>query len=94
MLTTMAQSTLRLYDRALAASPIEGSNTLPQPFLAARVRDALGYVLDAPPVASSGQPSHLAATDPTTLVNTPRAGMVARLALRMRHTGPGRVIHG
>jgi len=38
----------------------------------------------------------LAATDTATLVSTPRAGMAAhlsRLALRMRHTGPGRVLY-
>src|SRR5207244_46247 len=44
MLTTMAQRTLELYDRALAAPPAKGSKPLPQPLDAIRVRDALGYV--------------------------------------------------
>jgi hypothetical protein len=94
-LITMAERTLGLYDLALSVSPANESNKLPKPLAANRVRDALGYVPWTPPTPLPPSPP-LPAPETRVDVAPPRAGMVtrvSRLALRWRHTFPGRVLY-
>jgi len=51
-LTTMAERTLGLYERALQALRADAAQSLPPPLTASRVRDALGYVAWTPPSAA------------------------------------------
>jgi hypothetical protein len=89
-LAAMAERTLAHYEAAVAARASNGA----KPFAAARVRDALQYLPWVPPVmvtAAEGSPVAV----PAAKVVQP-AGVLsafARLALRWRHTRPGRVVY-
>ncbi len=80
----MAERTLALYDRTLAAAPAAGDGV---PCAPARVRDALGYVawtmpaLSSPPPAVAADPVAAAAAvavEPT--VDRPSAALAAEAA--------------
>ena len=100
MLTTMAERTLTLYDRALSAPPVRGAKTLPKPLAAIRVRDALGYLPWTPPPPMPPAPPVNTPPAPVAeralAVMVPQVGTVtvlSRLALRWRRTLPGRMLY-
>jgi glycosyltransferase involved in cell wall biosynthesis len=101
-LAVMAQRTLELYDNAMPSAA--SASRLPAPPLdAARVRDALGYVPWTPPLPPplpAGEAALAQAGAPVPVVGAgaalPSSGMVGgmvRVALRWRHTLPGRILH-
>jgi hypothetical protein len=106
-LTTMAERTVALYERAIAARGARALDGI-APLAPARVRDALGYApWSAPrpePAATSpgrveGPTAHANAKDassPPGASPTPSGGVlgaVARLAIHVRPTIAGRILH-
>jgi hypothetical protein len=97
-LTTMAQRTLALYERTLTAHRDNRVFAQAKPVAARRVRDALGYSAWTPPpmlapVEALASPASEVAAAATPTVREDVLTHLSRLALRWRHTLPGRVLY-
>ena len=97
-LTTMAQRTLALYERTLTVHRDGRALAQAKPLDARRVRDALGYTVWTPPpslapVEVLPPPAGEAVAAPASQPREDVLTHVSRLALRWRHTLPGRVLY-
>lgn len=95
-LVDMAEHTVGLYKRTLQSPPANAATRLPKPLSAKRVRDALGYVDWKPPSTAAMErlpepPVEIEAAAPE--LRNGFLAHVSRLALRWRHTLPGRVLY-